>query len=387
MLVIASTLLAGCKSTLQIQSYHPPANRLDPHGGVFIIVPPDAYDEPGSGMACATTFLEAFRPFADRIKLSDEVAILGVHLTNAAAQGFSYVLDTKIYRWEEEPTEWTGKPDSLDVGVRLLQAADGRTASETRFDGKSKWATFGGDHVADLLRPLAQDWVRAMYEGAEFREPTNGPPNTGQLPQQKTSLLSFNLLKDSSYEDAGTAKVIWAILVPSDVTRESLTNLLTDLYSQAQSKKFKQHPAATVIDIKAYMSRQHAESGMGQWVSWMSKSGGQSQPSLSLDERQINQLGKKAEEKFGLSEAKRKEIWEDTIHAEDRANKEAEQKYPEPSPQNRDAFMAAFEKRQKLSKELLNVYRDELAKKYSITRTQLTEITREGLQKSWAFPK
>jgi hypothetical protein len=212
-------------------------------------------------------------------------------------------------------------------------------------------------------------------------------PTAGQLPLQRTNLLSFILLKDGSYEDARTAKVIWAILVPSDVTRESLTNLLNDLYSQAQSRKFKQHAAATVIDIKAFMTRPHAESGMGQWIGWMSKSGWQSQPSLSLDERQINQLGKKAEEKFGLSEAKRKEIWQDTIYAEDRANKEAEQKHPEPSPQNRDAFMAAFEKKEKLRKELLNVYRDELAKKYSITRTQLTEITREGVQKSWAFPK
>lgn len=208
-----------------------------------------------------------------------------------------------------------------------------------------------------------------------------------QLPQQKTSLPSFTLLKDGSYEKANTAKVIWAILVPSDVTKESLTNLLHNLYSQAQSRKFKEHAGATVIDIKAYMTRQHFESGMGQWIGWMSKSGGQSQPSLSLDDRQINQLGMKAEEKFGLPEDKRKEIWQEAVRAEDRANKEAEQMYPEPSPQNRDAFMAAFEKREQLSKQLLNEYRDELAKNYNITSKQLTEITREGSQKSWPFPK
>lgn len=210
--------------------------------------------------------------------------------------------------------------------------------------------------------------------------------NSSNSSQQKTNVPSFTLLKDSSYEDAGTAKVIWEILVPSDVTKESLTNFLNDLYSQAQSRKFKQHAAATVIDIKAYMSREHAESGMGQWVGWMSKAGGQSQPSLALDERQINQLGKKGEEKFGLSEDKRKAIWQEAVRAEDRANKEAEQKYPEPSPQNRDAFMAAFEKREKLRKQLTNKYRDELAKKYNITREQLTEITCEGSQKSWPFP-
>jgi hypothetical protein len=173
--------------------------------------------------------------------------------------------------------------------------------------------------------------------------------NPSNSSQQKTNLPSFTLLKDSSYEDAGTAKVIWEILVPSDVTKESLTSLLNDLYSQAQSKKFKQHTAATVIDIKAFMSKEHAESGMGQWVGWISKAGGQSQPSLALDDRQISQLGKKSEEKLGLPEDKRKEIWQEAVRAEDRANKKAEQKYPEPSPQNRDVFMAAFEKREKLN--------------------------------------
>jgi hypothetical protein len=207
-----------------------------------------------------------------------------------------------------------------------------------------------------------------------------------QLPEQKMTLPSFTLLKDSSYEDAGTAKVIWEILVPADVTKESLTNLLNDLYSQAKSKKFQQHNQATVIDIKAYMSKQHADSGMGQWVSWISKTGGQSQPSLSFDDRQIVQLGKKTEEEHGLPEDKRKEIWQEAVRAEDRANREAEQKYPEPIPQNGAAYMAAFEKRDKLTKQLINKYHIELAKKYGITRNHFDEIMDEGLQKSWPFP-
>ncbi len=147
---------------------------LRPEDAVFIIVPPDAYDEPGSGRKCADTLLEAFRPHANRVKLSDEAATLSVHLTNAATQRFTYVLDTKIYKWEEEPTEWSGKPDILDIGLRLLQTPDGKVVSETRFGGKSKWATLGGDHVEDLLKPLANDWVRAMYEGTDFKLPTPG---------------------------------------------------------------------------------------------------------------------------------------------------------------------------------------------------------------------
>lgn len=207
-----------------------------------------------------------------------------------------------------------------------------------------------------------------------------------QLPQQKDNLLSFTLLKDSSYGDTGTAKVLWEIMVPPVVKKESLTNLLKDLYVQAQSKKFKGHIQPTVISIKAYMSMQQAESGMGQWIGWISKSGGQIQPSLSFDDRQINQLGKKAEEKLGLSEDKRKEIWEEIVRAEDSANKDAEQKYPELNAQNSAVYMDAFQKKEKLAKQLMDKYHNQVAKKYGLTRKQLNEIGNEGLQKSWPFP-
>ena len=171
-LVVVASILVGCKSTLRVQSYQAPAAKLRSEGAVFIVVPQDAYDEPGSGKKCADTMLEAFRPYASRLKLSDEVATLGVHLTNSLARGFTYVLDTKINRWEEEPTEWTGKPDSLDLEMHLLQTQDGMVVSATHFDGKSKWATFGGDHVEHLLKPLADGWVRAMYEGTDFNVAT-----------------------------------------------------------------------------------------------------------------------------------------------------------------------------------------------------------------------
>lgn len=220
--------------------------------------------------------------------------------------------------------------------------------------------------------------------GANTTSPIS--PAGSDIPQQKANLPAFTLFKDSSYEDAGTAKVIWEVLLPPEITKESLSVLLNDLYSQAQAKKFRQHNQAVVIDIKAFMSRQHAESGMGQWIGWMSKLGGQSQPYLSFDDRQINQLEKGSGDKFGLTENKRKEVWQDAVRAEDRVNTEAEQKYPEPSPQNRTAYMEAFEKRDKLTKQLINKYHNELAKKHGLTRKQLDEIRDEGLRKSWPFP-
>ncbi|MCB1125815.1 MAG: DUF4823 domain-containing protein [Verrucomicrobiae bacterium] len=170
-IAVAATPLVGCKSTYHVQQYQAPGSLLRPEEGVFIIVPPDAYDEPGSGLKCAETLLEAFRPHCQRLTLSDEVTVLGTHLTNAIHQGFTYVLESDVFSWEEEPTEWTGKSDFLNIELRLLSPPDGRVVSKARFDARSKWATFGGDHVEDLLKPFANAWVGALYEGTPFAEP------------------------------------------------------------------------------------------------------------------------------------------------------------------------------------------------------------------------
>lgn len=174
LLPLALTVVVGCKSTYHVQNYQPPPRLLQPEEAVFIIVPPDAFDEPGSGRTCAETLLAVFRPYCQRLKLSDEVAVLGVHLTNAANQGFTYVLESDVFSWEEEPTEWTGKSDFLNIELRLRLPPAGDLVSSVRFDGASKWATFGGDRVEHLLKALAQEWVKALYEGGPMRSPSPG---------------------------------------------------------------------------------------------------------------------------------------------------------------------------------------------------------------------
>src|SRR4029078_12730259 len=112
-------------------------------------------------------------------------------------------------------------------------------------------------------------------------------------------------------------------------------------------------------------------------------SGMEEQPRTSFDDRQIDQLGKSREEKFGLSEDQRKAIFRDGVLAEDRANREAEQTYPEPNSPTPEVNMAAFEKRDNLANKLIEKYRNQLARKNHLTKNQIDEIMNEGLEKSW----
>lgn len=171
LILIAATLLVGCKSAYQIQSYQPPPKLLSRDAAVFIGVRPDAYDEPGSGLMAVKTLQNAFQFYAARTQLSGSPVPVEADLTNAAAANCAYLLDPTIIKWEEEPTEWTGKPDVLEMKVQLLQVPDGTVVSAAAFSAKSKWMTLGGDHVEHLLQPLATNWVRSLYEGGEFQAP------------------------------------------------------------------------------------------------------------------------------------------------------------------------------------------------------------------------
>lgn len=180
LLLLTVSVLTGCKSTYQLQTFQAPKAHIPPNAGILIIVPPNADDEPDSGRLAATTLQTAFATHAARVQLSAAVAPLQADLANAAAAGLTYVVEPTLHRWEEEPTEWNGKSDILDIGLRLLQSPDGAVVSAVRFGGKSKWMTFGGDHVEHLFAPLAAEWVRVLYEGGDFKLPTTTKEKTSQ---------------------------------------------------------------------------------------------------------------------------------------------------------------------------------------------------------------
>ncbi len=203
----------------------------------------------------------------------------------------------------------------------------------------------------------------------------------------KEGTVEYVLLTDKSYEDSGTAKVIWEILIKSKVTRQNLTVLLEKLYAQAVNTEFKHHDKARVIDIKAFMSKEHAESGMAQWVAWMSMTPSRPMPSILFDERQIGVPANADSSIQDIPEANRREIWNALIRAEDRASQEAERLHPDPLPNGSDTYLEVLKIRRERDKSLQVKYHQEIETKYGIGAEQLKLIGDEGLRKSWPFPR
>ena len=81
----------------------------------------------------------------------------------AKASGATYLVAPEILHWEDRATEWSGKPDRVDVDIRVIAPTSGAVIASSVISGKSKWATFGGDHPQDLLPEPVDEYVGTLF--------------------------------------------------------------------------------------------------------------------------------------------------------------------------------------------------------------------------------
>ena len=78
-------------------------------------------------------------------------------------QRYGYFVWPKILHWEERATEWSGKPDRIEIQITVYDARTKQQIAKSSYTGKSKWATFGGDHPQDLLPEPTNAYVSSLY--------------------------------------------------------------------------------------------------------------------------------------------------------------------------------------------------------------------------------
>lgn len=201
--------------------------------------------------------------------------------------------------------------------------------------------------------------------------------------QDAAATISHTVLNEDISEKPGKTQIKMDILVSEEASDSELRTLLKSLYQEAGSRTgFKYHTHPTVVAIYAYPSREHAESGVGQWSAMLTKSPMDQEPKISID---ISvSLDDTAEAfRFGYSLDERKEIYKGIVEAGDRGGKEAEKRYPS---QDTDE-LAEMQRRFDYADEIADKYKNELAKELELSREQLEEIGREGLINNWAMPR
>lgn len=166
-LAIAITVIFGCSSTYTQVEIQAPSAKLDPGAGVLISTPEDGrYGEirySNSGRMTSSALQVAFSKFASRADVTSDCTgdqCLG----DIDSQKYGYFVEPVILHWEDRNTEWSGKPDRIEIQVTIYDANSKSELARSSYGGKSKWATFGGDHPQDLLPEPTLNYVERLYK-------------------------------------------------------------------------------------------------------------------------------------------------------------------------------------------------------------------------------
>jgi len=207
-----------------------------------------------------------------------------------------------------------------------------------------------------------------------------------------TSRLAYDIVDRKRYDAPIKTQVEVHAVVKGAITEAGLRAVLQDLYAQAGNETgFKHHGGkASHVFVYLYSSKAHFDSGWGQWIAMLSRLGAGSKVDAKVRNDLVSQLYAKPKTVFGLSEAKRREIFRALWIAEGLAMKRAERAHPITSALSPDYRRANVSEQVMKQAEAVNSAtakaREEVANRFGITLDQLRKITVEGVTKNWPTP-
>jgi len=244
----------------------------------------------------------------------------------------------------------------------------------------------------------------------------------GQTGGIKSEPLSYEIIESEDQSHKALVKKL------SDYTYQELVNLPIDkkmLYSVVVSSKIKENQVRAIVEkiivdittkdrdideITLFLySDKELVNGMydvatATWAPYGSL--GNVTPEIAQNNNRTNyktyiqvkenideylQKRSKSEEIFGLAEVKRRQIYKEIVAAEDRAQAEADRQYPISGRITWNLTASELRSRMYKNVDLMQhlgeEYKNDLMKKYGLTREQLKEITFEAFEENWPMPK
>ncbi len=159
--IAALTLGSGCQTTSVEPVAAGPVRKIAPGARIYIVTPRDGrYGDQqyqGSGETVASAFDGAFSRYADSVIIGSSGDDTKDIFAAAKEKQCQYIVIPKIIHWEDRATEWSGIRDKMEIFVKVVSVETNIEVVSAYINGKSGWATFGGDHPEDLVKaPVAQ---------------------------------------------------------------------------------------------------------------------------------------------------------------------------------------------------------------------------------------
>ncbi|MCK4841889.1 MAG: DUF4823 domain-containing protein [Methylococcales bacterium] len=165
-LLLITLIFSGCTATYKQNILSESNRKLNTKTPIIISTPDNAlYDGKtyfSSGKTVALSIRSSIARYADNITISTKCSLLYC-LQKQPTTESSYYIIPLILHWEDRATEWSGIPDKLEIKISIYNSQNHNKLSSVVLSGKSKWATFGGDHPQDLLPDLLDKYIKSLY--------------------------------------------------------------------------------------------------------------------------------------------------------------------------------------------------------------------------------
>jgi Domain of unknown function (DUF4823) len=165
-LIVSALILSGCAATYKQNTLAQPSAKLVRGNSVAIATPANGFygktEYQASGNMTSLAVRAAFARFSNTTTVLPQCKDLAC-LKGSNIPAHNYYVVPEILHWEDRATEWSGIPDRIEVKISIYDGQTSREVASTIISGKSKWATFGGDHPQDLLPEPLNAYVESLY--------------------------------------------------------------------------------------------------------------------------------------------------------------------------------------------------------------------------------
>lgn len=195
---------------------------------------------------------------------------------------------------------------------------------------------------------------------------------------ERSPVIQYTIENEKSYDTPGVYKVNLEISVATKPSEQQLRNLLLRAFEKTRRKgpgRFFKHPNA--VYIFAYAKPRYHAQAAGSWIGQLlyNENNGDKAPEINIAEDRLSIMFEPPADRFGLTEAQRKEVYYRLVDAEDRAMNKAR-------ANSNDVSKFDGKKAGRLQER----YEQQICKKYKITREQAKQIGLEGAKKGWPMP-
>jgi len=323
---------------------------------------------------------------------------------------FTLILESAILKDPEEEYYTANREDILTRVDSLLAEGD----SEVALDTTSRYIDYAteGSRLDSLHNVARADTLyknvlqipaseveknREMYKrlkeldpGNEFyrRKLSHYTKLSEQKQRKKTAKRQKTATERSiseenfhvAYEDVVDtrikAQIEQRVYVSGETSKGELRKFVKNRHNELASRSgFTYYDHPTNVYVYVFESEEHADRGGSGWMVASMKGASDKEPRVQINSGVIKAYLRGPEKKFGFSEPKRKEIFRDIVKAEDRAAKEAREKYPNDVDQET-----------RLERELARKFKEQVRDKYDISESIEDSITTEALSEGWSMP-